>query len=280
MMMDVRAELEAKRREVDSALDRFLPDDGSGLLEAMRYAILGPGKRIRPLLVLASGEALGEKRETLLPYACALEFIHGYSLVHDDLPCMDNDDYRRGELSCHRKFGETAAVLAGDALLALAFEVAIGASCGAGGQEGKERALREIAAAAGPKALVGGQWLDLTAPRNDMSEGVYYRIAEEKTAALIRAAVMTGASVAGAAPAVLEAVSRYGLSLGLAFQLRDDIADADGADPLSELNAVAVMGREAASARRDAEIERACGALAGAGFVPEELVHLARSVEK
>ncbi len=279
-MIDVRAELETKRCEVNSALDRFLRDDGSGLLEAMRYAILGPGKRFRPLLVLSSGEALGEKRETLLPYACALELIHGYSLVHDDLPCMDNDDYRRGQLSCHKRFGETAAVLAGDALLALAFEIAIGAARGTGGPEGKERALREIAAAAGPSALVGGQWLDLTAPRNDMNEGVYYKIAAEKTAALIRASVMTGASVAGAAPAVLEAMSQYGLSLGLAFQLRDDIADADGVDQLGELNAVAILGREAASARRDAEIERACGALAGAGLVSEELTYLARSVEK
>lgn len=113
-----------------------------------------------------------------------------------------------------------------------------------------------------------------------MNEGVYYKIAAEKTAALIRAAVMTGASVAGAAPAVLEAMSQYGLSLGLAFQLRDDIADAAGVDPLGELNAVAILGREAASARRDAEIAKACGALAGAGLVSEELTYLARSVEK
>ncbi len=279
-MTDMAARLEAMRKAVDSALDRILEDDGSGLLEAMRYAVLGPGKRFRPLLVLSAGEALGEKRTVLLPYACSLELIHAYSLVHDDLPCMDNDDYRRGQPSCHKKFGETAAVLAGDALLALAFETAIGAPRGKGGAEGKERALREIAAAAGPRALAGGQWLDLTAPREEMNEGVYFKIAGGKTAALIRAAVMAGAAVAGASADVLDAAGEYGRSLGLAFQLQDDIADAGGPGPLGELNAVTILGKDGAAARRDAELKGAAMALEMAGFASEELMFLARSVKK
>jgi len=270
--------LDLKRQAVDQALDRLLTVDGGDLAAAMRYAVLGPGKRFRPLLLLSAGESQGEETEKLMPFACAVELIHSYSLIHDDLPCMDNDDYRRGELACHKRFGEMTAVLAGDALLALAFEIMIGADSGKGGPAGKDKGIKEIADSAGPAGLVGGQWLDLTLSSEQMSEDQYLETAGKKTAALIKASVMAGALVAGAPTGRLEVLAGFGYSVGLAFQLRDDIIDSAGSASARGAGAVIVLGAEKAAARLTSEIERAVQLLQPAGIDSEELEYLARSL--
>lgn len=277
-IMDIRERLGSRKLAVDRALEELLGGAEGGLAEVMRYAVLGAGKRFRPLLLLASGEAAGGDEAVLMPYACAVELIHNYSLVHDDLPCMDDDDMRRGLPTCHKKFGESAAVLAGDALFSLAFEVLASAGCGSGGPAGKEQAIREIAAASGPAGLVGGQWLDLNPPADASGEAAYFDMAGRKTGALIRASVTAGAHVAGAGPGMLQAFETYGRAVGLAFQLRDDIMDFGATGSPSRVDAVTVLSAGAARARLAAELVRASEALRGAGRGSEGLAFLAGSL--
>lgn len=283
-MKDIRAAdgLQEKKAAVDRELERLLEGSpGSRLFEAMRYAVLPGGKRFRPLLLVASGEAFGGEAGTLLPYACAVELIHNYSLVHDDLPCMDDDDTRRGRPSCHKAFGEGQALLVGDGLLSLAFEVLAGAPAGvdAAGSGRKERAVLEIVRAAGVRGMIEGQWLDIGCAGGEATEASYEDIISKKTGALILAAVKAGAVLGGADASGLMAMEEFGRNVGLAFQLRDDVLDsgkeAERGDARTRPNSVALFGTAGAKERLARAVGRAVAALDGASIRSEELRHLA-----
>jgi len=272
--MDIRDKLTAKRAAVDAELARILTGEPAGMYEVMRYAV-GGGKRFRPLLLLAVGEALGAQRSLILPYACAVELIHSYSLVHDDLPAMDNDDVRRGKPSCHKAFGEGRALLAGDGLLTLAFEVLSRTPFDPALCSRKERACREIASAAGAEGMIKGQWLDITLAPGNPGEEAFLDLIRRKTGALIRASAVAGAVLAGAPEAALRAVDDFGESVGLAFQVRDDILDAGPSPPPTEPNAVAVFGRDGARSRLDTAVDSALRALEALPVDTGELRYLA-----
>ena len=192
----------------------------------MRYGLFPGGKRIRPTLVLATGELFGGARKALMPFACAVEMVHGYSLIHDDLPALDNDDLRRGEPTNHKVFGEGIALLAGDGLLTEAFHVMSGPEViKSVPAELVLKLIHELAHAVGIAGLVGGQAFDLEADRREVDIGVVEYIHVHKTGALIRASIRLGAQVAGAKPLDLRRISRFGESFGLAFQIADDILD-------------------------------------------------------
>ena len=238
---EARANLQQMLREardrVDAWLERMLPadqEDGEPSLcpprlgSAMRYSVLGGGKRLRPVMALLAADACGGDWESALPAACAVEMIHAYSLIHDDLPCMDDDDLRRGRPTCHKAFDEATAVLAGDALLTYAFEVVARYVQPAAAAVG---CVRELAFAAGPSGMVGGQMADLQAEgRSDGSAEELEHIHRRKTGALLRASLKMGAITAGASPEQLEAVDRYGQAVGLAFQIVDDLLDVEGTE--------------------------------------------------
>jgi geranylgeranyl pyrophosphate synthase len=284
--MDTTESLRAKRAAVDGELGRILAGD-SRLFEAMRYAALSGGKRFRPLLLLAAGEGFGGDPRMLLPYACAIELIHAYSLVHDDLPCMDDDDTRRGKPSCHKAFSEDIALLAGDALLTLAFEILAEAPSGAsapagnGGAFRKERAVAEIARAAGVRGMIGGQWLDITYSPADAMEASLEDLILMKTGALITGAAKAGALLGGADAAALLAVETYGKNVGLAFQFRDDIVDsgrtAEGVSG-TRPNSVAMFGIEGTRSRLALAVDRAVAALDAMAAPSGELRIMAMSL--
>jgi geranylgeranyl diphosphate synthase type II len=224
--MDLKRYLIARQKEVDRALDRFLPKASvppATIHKAMRYSLFAGGKRLRPILCLAAAEACGGKTSAALPHACAVECIHTYSLIHDDLPSMDNDDLRRGRPTCHKVFGDGIAILAGDALLTIAFEIATHAKpvsrydlCDV---------FREIAVASGSRKLIAGQVADLEAEGRRITRAQVCSIHENKTAALLTASVRLGAMAANANGKQLAAISAFGRALGLAFQVIDDILD-------------------------------------------------------
>ena len=213
---------------IEKVLDRWLPPADKRperLHSAMRYAVLGGGKRMRPLLIYATGETLGVPAERLDAPAAAVEIIHAYSLIHDDLPALDNDDLRRGKPTCHKKFGDAIAILAGDALLTLAFETVSTtpvppSQCVA--------MVKEVASAAGTiNGMVGGQVADLEAERQRIEPEMLEYIHRSKTAALIRASVTAGALCAGAGPDDVARLRRFGETIGWAFQVTDDILDVE-----------------------------------------------------
>ena len=209
-------------------LDALLPrpeGPAARLLETMRYAVFSGGKRLRPVLALAACEAFGGAMDDILAPAAALELIHTYSLVHDDLPAMDNDELRRGRATAHVAFGEAEAILAGDALLTLAFEVLATAPDGAAAAPRRAEAVALVARGAGCSGMVGGQLADLEAERRPPVEAQLEWIHRRKTGALLSASVELGALHAGASSADREAVVRYGSALGLAFQIADDVLD-------------------------------------------------------
>lgn len=215
----------AQLSRVEDALSRWVCSDApAGLGEAMRYAVLDGGKRLRPLLVLAASEAVGGLDEAALRAACSVELIHAYSLVHDDMPCMDNDVLRRGKPTVHVRFGEARALLAGDALQALAFGLLT--------PEGPQvppamqaTLCRMLAQAAGADGMAGGQAIDLASVGRALSEAELRQMHRLKTGALLQGSVVMGAACGQAAPAALAALSQYGAALGLAFQVVDDILD-------------------------------------------------------
>jgi len=223
----VRRYLAGRRKLVERALAARFPPRGSTLRRAIRYSLLGGGKRLRPILALAAGEVAGAPVRTVLPFACALELVHTYSLVHDDLPAMDDDDLRRGRPTNHKVFGEGVAILVGDALLTEAFELMTAARYVA--PRNALAAIAEVARAAGEAGMVGGQVLDLAAAGQTATLAAIRTIHRRKTGALFTAAVRVGALVAGARPALLRRLTTYGEQLGLCFQIADDIADAVGA---------------------------------------------------
>ncbi|MDO9228729.1 MAG: polyprenyl synthetase family protein [Syntrophales bacterium] len=258
------AYLNERKALVDDALDDYLPggqNDPSVIVQAIRYSLLAGGKRIRPILCLAAAEAIGGDAKAVLPAACALEMIHTYSLIHDDLPAMDNDDYRRGRPTSHKVFGEGIAILAGDALLTEAFRLLTN-------REGMpdmppDRLLDvacDIAEAAGHRGMVGGQVQDIRAEGEDVGLETLYAIHRRKTGALLRVSIRAGAILAGAGEEALAGLSDYGGKIGLAFQIADDILNVEG-DPLllgkgtgsdaarRKVTFPALMGIEASRAR-------------------------------
>ena len=227
-MSGLDATLDGWRAQIERSLDRCLPPvegPAGRLAEAMRYAVFGGGKRLRPLLSIAACAAFDGPISSILEPAAALEMIHTYSLVHDDLPAMDDDDLRRGRATVHRAFGEAEAILAGDALLTLAFEVLASRPEGDAHAGRRAEAVLLVARGAGLSGMVGGQVADLAAERSTPSHGDLEWIHRHKTGALIAAAVALGALHAGADPPEREAMARYGDALGLAFQITDDILD-------------------------------------------------------
>jgi geranylgeranyl diphosphate synthase type II len=224
--MNLKAYLSSRQKMVDHALDRYLPKANTKpatLHKAMRYSLFAGGKRLRPILCLAAAEACGGKIRDALPFACALECIHTYSLVHDDLPSMDDDDFRRGRPTCHKVFGDGIAVLAGDALLTIAFEIVSTAKPTP--RYDMSILLREIAVAAGSQKLIAGQVADLEAEGRNVKRDQLRYIHENKTAAILSTSVRLGAMSANAEAKKLRAVTRFGHGLGLAFQVIDDILD-------------------------------------------------------
>jgi geranylgeranyl diphosphate synthase type II len=224
---DARGFFASCRALIDSQLDRLIPKESeppTRVHSAIRWSLFAGGKRFRPALLLASGQTFGASPDALLRTACALELIHTYSLIHDDLPSMDNDELRRGRPTCHVKFDEATAILAGDALQTLAFQtVAEDQRLPA---ELRIQLIAEIARAAGtPEGMVAGQALDLDAESREVTEAELERIHHRKTGALIRAAARCGVIIAGASEPELEAVTEYAINLGLLFQITDDLLD-------------------------------------------------------
>ena len=215
---------------VDAALDRFLPQEKTPpreLHRAMRYSVFAGGKRLRPVLCLLAGRMVGARVSALLPAACAIEMVHTYSLIHDDLPAMDDDDFRRGKPTSHKVFGEALAILAGDALLTFAFETV--------SRRTKDGVLaatltRELSAAAGSDGMVGGQTFDILSEGKEPDANLVEEIHKRKTAALIRASVRMGALVGRASKRELRDLTRFGEAVGLLFQVTDDLLDELGDD--------------------------------------------------
>jgi geranylgeranyl diphosphate synthase type II len=228
---DLAAYLAVRRELVDAALERVLPPDDvapTTLHRAMRYSVMAGGKRLRPILVIAGAEAVGGAAEPVLPAACAIELIHTYSLIHDDLPAMDDDDYRRGRLTSHKVFGEAMAILAGDALLTLAFRLIAENGGRPGDPQRLCQVVADVAAGAGASGMVGGQVVDVESEGKTISAETLEYIHRHKTAALIRASVRVGALLAGAAAPAVAILTEAAEQLGLAFQIVDDILDVEG----------------------------------------------------
>lgn len=276
----------------DAVLARMLPADTQPpetLHRAMRYALLGGGKRLRPLLVYAAGLALGVALEKLDAAAAVVEIIHAYSLVHDDLPAMDDDDLRRGRPTCHIAFGEATAVLAGDALQALAFEVLANDASGHAPQLHIEM-LRVLAAACGSHGMAGGQAFDLESVGEKLTLEQLERMHTHKTGALIRASVQLGALAAGNRDqSTRGALEHYGYCIGLAFQIRDDILDVEGetavigkrqgADQARDKPTYpALLGLEASRLRLQQLTDMALAAIVPLGDAAQHLCELARFV--
>lgn len=254
---DVKRYLLEKKMLIDRALPQYLETGPttSVLHQAVCYSVLDGGKRFRPILTLAVGELFGAKQRLLLPFACAIELIHCYSLIHDDLPALDNDDLRRGKPSCHKQFGEALALLAGDALLTEAFFIMsdpraarlLGAPL-------ISKLIREISDAASIRGMIGGQSKELELVKHKVTPAVLEGLDRLKTGALIKTAARVGAMIGGATRKDLDRVTRYAQSLGLAFQITDDILDAhevssDNSNHKGIANYVSVAGPARASER-------------------------------
>jgi geranylgeranyl diphosphate synthase, type II len=282
-------QLMTARRQIDAALDRyteFSNDCPRHLRDAIRYSLLAPGKRLRPVLVLFAAEACGGTWEAAMPAACAVEMIHAYSLVHDDLPAMDDDDLRRGRPTCHKAFGEAVAILAGDAMLTLAFEAL---SKDVSPPEVAAKCCAALAQAAGATNLVGGQADDLAveflAEDIQTLEGIHRR----KTGAMFLVSLQLGGLTAGAGAGQQAALERYGRKIGLAFQIADDLLDVEGDEAAmgkrvgkdsqhGKLTFPGLLGVEESRRRATRLIDEACTALEPLGEKRAGLEALARYV--
>jgi geranylgeranyl diphosphate synthase, type II len=298
----VKAYLEARRAQIEEALAKFLPAPPAcptAVFEAMRYSLLAGGKRLRPVLTLAAAEttagasSIDRAVDLALPAACAIEFIHTYSLIHDDLPAMDDDSLRRGRPTNHVVHGEGMAILAGDGLLTEAFVLMAGEPADPALASRKLRTMALVASAAGAAGMVGGQALDLDAvgAAQTFDEASLQDMHARKTGALIRAAAMAGAVMAGADDAVIRAVGEYGTHLGLAFQIVDDILDVEGeAKDLGKTAGKdakagkptypAIYGIEASRRLATERMDSALTALTRAGLQPGRLGDIAAWVVK
>ena len=230
--MDLNLYLAARRSEVDSALDRCLPKAKTRpatIHSAMRYAVFAGGKRLRPILCLAAAEACGGQTADALAPACAVELMHTYSLVHDDLPAMDDDDLRRGQPTTHKAFDEACAILAGDGLQSLAFSALLDTHMSTLDAQTRLQMVSDLALAAGPAGMVGGQAIDLGSVGIKLDQNALEYMHRHKTGALIEASVQLGALASGRAqPSDLQALKVYARAIGLAFQVQDDILDVEG----------------------------------------------------
>jgi geranylgeranyl diphosphate synthase type II len=279
--MSTETKIAAWKNAVEGDLRRILSRHDTLLFQAMRYSVLCGGKRFRPLLALAAADAFGVSPGSALPFACAIELIHNYSLIHDDLPSMDDDDFRRGRPSCHKVFGEDIALLAGDGLLTLAFEWMAAAQVPKNRLSHKQRVIKEIAQLAGPQGMIGGQLLDITFSAENAGEQSLHELMLKKTGALIVASVRAGAGLGGAVRSQLEAVTDYGKHLGLAFQVRDDIHDAAEKSKKPDVdkpNYVRMFGRDKAVLLLKNSVESALGALKAASLRSAPLRYLAKQL--
>ena len=292
--MTVEARLEAGRQRVEQALGDALPDESAWpatIHRAVRYSLFAGGKRVRPLLVLAAGEAVGAAADEVMPLAVAVEMIHTYSLIHDDLPCMDDDDLRRGKPTSHKVFGEAIAVLAGDALLTRAFHCMVDVPAGLDGERvGRRlRAAAILGEAAGTRGLIGGQVEDLESEGRAIGPDALERLHRAKTGALLGACVTGGAVLGGVTERELGALERYAAAIGLAFQVVDDVLDATedaaqlgktaGKDAAAaKATYVRVHGIEGAKAIAARLLEEAEAALAPLGTSADLLRELARRI--
>ncbi len=292
--MDLKAYLKEKIAVVDAALEQHLPREEErprNLHKAMRYSIFAGGKRVRPILLLAACEAVGGAIDKAMPAACAMEMIHTYSLIHDDLPAMDDDDFRRGRPTNHKVFGEAIAILAGDGLLTEAFKLMANPAFSAGVDPAARLAvISEIATCAGSYGMVGGQVVDMESegqPEMDLPTVQY--IHTHKTGALIKASVVAGALLGGADQKQLAAIRRYGEAAGLAFQIADDILDIEGTteeigkdagsdEARGKATYPAVMGLAAAKQEAKSMMDEALNALASFGTEAEPLREIARYI--
>jgi geranylgeranyl diphosphate synthase type II len=286
--------LEARRRSVDAALDRALPADSAWpgtIHRAVRYSLFAGGKRIRPILVLAAGEAVGGRPAELMPLACAVEMIHTYSLIHDDLPAMDDDDLRRGKPTSHKVFGEAIAILAGDALLTRAFALMAEAPPDLDATSVRRRleATAILGEACGTTGLIGGQVEDLESEGRSIPAEALERLHRAKTGALLGACVRGGAVLGGASAEERDGLTRYAGAIGLAFQVQDDILDTtEGAEQLGKTAGkdaaarkatyVSVHGLSGARAMAARLLDEAEAAIAPFGARGEELRGIARLI--
>lgn len=230
--MNIADYLEQKRVEVDRFLDQAAPPAAvppTTLHDGLRYSLMAGGKRVRPILTIAAAEAIGTTTPGLMPVACSLELIHTYSLIHDDLPSMDNDDFRRGKPTNHKVYGEAMAILAGDALLTMAFDMISRPDLMKGCDPVRQvRIIQELASGSGSMGMVGGQVFDIQAENQDIDLSTLQNIHKHKTGMLIRAAVRMGAIAAGASDRQLDDLTGYAEDIGLAFQIADDVLNVTG----------------------------------------------------
>ena len=291
-MFDLKAFLECRRHSVEIELNRMLPAEATRptvLHQAMRYSVMAGGKRLRPILCLAACEAVGgDPKNALLP-GIAIEILHTYTLIHDDLPCMDNDALRRGRPTSHVVFGEANALLAGDALLTLAFEWLSRTTPPPPYQA--SQLIFELATASGSQGVIGGQVEDLAAEGRAADADLVDYIHRHKTAALLRASVRIGGLCGGASPAALHALTEYGECAGLAFQIADDILNVTATaeqlgkpvgndEALEKLTYVAVHGLDASRKKADALVTRATDAIRSLAGDPTPLIALAEYTVK
>ncbi len=292
-MFDLRAYLETKRQAVNAALERLWDDYDpypTPLVQAMRYSVEAGGKRLRPILCIAASEAVEGSEDDVMPAACALELIHTYSLIHDDLPAMDDDDLRRGKPTCHKAFDEATAILAGDALLTGAFETLAAAGCSAGTDSLKWlEVVHLITRASGCSGMVQGQMMDLSLQAKAVSPQDLETMQRLKTGALIEASVKTGAVLGGANSQQIAALAAYGRFVGIAFQVADDVLNVEGKPEmlgkpvgsdkaLQKATGPSVMGMDKAKARAGEFVESALNELAIFGIKGQALNALARYV--
>ena len=276
---------EREKELVEKSLDGYFTENlpQKGLFEAMRYSLLAGGKRIRAVIVLEFAMACGGDVSAAMPFACAVEMLHAYSLIHDDLPCMDNDDLRRGKPTNHIVYGECTATLAGDALQAAAFDTVLSAPLGA---EARAAAALTLARAAGEKGICGGQFLDMLGEGRKLSVEDIQNIHNLKTAAMIRAAARMGVIAGGGSESQLEAADKYAEALGLAFQIRDDVLDCTatseelgkpaGSDAENDKNTfVTALGQEKCLEIIKRETEKAKAAVKDAFSDPSFMIWLA-----
>ncbi|MEI7817111.1 MAG: polyprenyl synthetase family protein [Desulfuromonadales bacterium] len=292
--MELKIYLKEQCARVDAALDRFLPMETElphSVHKAMRYSVFAGGKRVRPILMLAACQAVGGDSDRALPAACAMEMIHTYSLIHDDLPAMDDDDFRRGNPTNHKVFGEAIAILAGDALLTEAFKLTSDPRfIGGSDPSGLLAVIHEIATCAGSYGMVGGQVIDMESEgRGDIDLATVQYIHTHKTGALIKASVVAGALIGGATEQQLAAITRYGEAAGLAFQIADDILDIEGTteeigkdagsdEARGKATYPAVMGLVAAKEEAQSMMEEALKALDVFDAAAEPLREIARYI--
>lgn len=281
----------AIQQDVDAAFDAFLPvpdDSRAPLLEAMRYAVIGGGKRVRPLLVCATAGLYGVARDAAVNAGCAVEAIHAYSLIHDDLPCMDDDDLRHGKPTVHKAFGEAVAVLAGDSLHALAFDILTMPGTSADPFVRSEL-VATLARASGHGGMAGGQMMDIASAQRDYDLPEVTRLQQLKTGALLAASVELGAILGKVPPEGRTHLRAYARDIGLAFQIADDLLDVEGDEDKTgkalrkdegqgKQTFVTLMGRDAARRQATVLVEQAGQHLASHGAEAELLIELARFV--